>query len=247
MEVEPVIVDVEPEEPVETVETVEPVETEPQETEIESELQEITEKLDQAVERTEVQRCKTKKDYICQIKKLTDKYSDRELVRTKKGDLKCMLAEEFEQSIEKIALPEIELSPDKNKNLVVATMYRLTLGCCTLVESGTKNYSEYLNGYCLHNYALNIDSNPAWKETMMEVLAEIYLENQVMLTELMSKEGRLCAVFMMAGFQSMRTYQSITNGSERRHCNPLEQNSVPRGSKKFRENKPCGSPRLNAR
>ena len=82
---------------------------------VEPELEEVTVQLDQAVERTEVQKCKTKKDYICQIKKRTDKYSDRELVRTKKSDLKDMLAEEFENSIQKVQHPpEIEITPDKN-------------------------------------------------------------------------------------------------------------------------------------
>lgn len=208
-------------------EQVEEVEEIPEPEEEKTEIHDVSEQIDEAVERSQVERCKTKRDYICQIKKLTDAYSDRELVRTKKGDLKIILADEFEKSIEKVSNhPDVQVEPDRNKNLVVNTMYRLTLGCCTLIEGVSKNYSGYLNGYCLHQYAQTIDGNAAWRATMLDVLAEIYQENSQMLTAMMTKEGRLGFVLVMAGAQSMRNYDTLTNGNKGRHCNSVEQNPV---------------------
>ena len=222
-------------------ENVEEVPEPPMEEPEEKNLDEVSEKLDEVVELSKIERCKTKKDYILNIKKLTDKYSDRELVRTKKDALKDILTEEFERSIQKVTNhPDIKIEPDKNRNLVVNTMYRLTLGCCTLIEGVSKSYNEYFNGFCLDNYAQTIDSNPAWKLTLLDVLAEVYNENSEMLTAMMTKEGRLMFVLVMAGAASCKSYKSI-NGDTRRHQDSLEQDDLSDRKSQFRKVEPCPS------
>ena len=195
-------------------------------------LDSVSEKLDGAVEQEkqekEEKKLKTKRDYIIAIKKLTNKYSDRELQRTKKEDLKQILAGSFEETVEKVAVP------DPHQGLVVSTMYRLSLGLCSLVEGVSKQYGAAYFGYELHEYAQTIDENPGWKMTMISVLEDIYKENQEMLTQLCTKEGRLMFVLVMAGMQSCRKSEPRINGS-RRHQSTVEQDNHNHWSAQSRE------------
>ena len=198
-------------------------------------LEAVSEKLDVVVEEAKVEKeekkMKTKRDYIMAIKKLTNKYSDRELQRTKKEDLKKILAGSFEETVEKVSVP------DPHQGLVVSTMYRLSLGMCSLVEGVSKQYGAAYFGYELHGYARTIDENPGWRETMISVLEEIYKENQEMLGTFMTKEGRLLFVLVMAGMQSVRKSEPKINDS-RRYQSTVEQNNYHHRRPQSREKQP---------
>lgn len=207
-------------------------------------LEQVSETLDAAVEEKkqakEQKKLKTKRDYILAIKKLTNKYSDRELTRSKKDDLKKILAGSFEETVEKVAVP------DPNQGLVVSTMYRLSLGVCSLVEGLSKTYGAAYLGYELHDYARTIDENPGWRMTMISVLEEVYKENQEMLSGLMTKEGRLMFVLIMAGMQSARKSSKITKGSARGYPTRMEQNNHHRGGPQSGEKQPGPIPRAQS-
>ncbi len=203
-------------------------------------FQEVEKKLDEALERSIVKQAKTKNELIVQIKKLGNHdLSDRVLTRMKKSDLKEMLTANFEKSLEDVISPvPIEAPADKadpNRNMVVQTMYRITMACATGLEGLTKAYHPYLNGYCLHEYAQNIDSNPVYKEITLEVLRELYEENQELLCNMMTKEGRLMCVLVMAGAASVRPFSSIENGRARHDSFRAQQDSMHSRPQRFRE------------
>ncbi len=200
-------------------------------------LLEVSKEIDSAVNRSNIERCKTKAEYIVQIKKLTGDFSDRVLVRMKKDELKELLAKKFESTLEEVVSP-LPVEKDKNANMVVQTMYRVLLATAAGIEGLTKSYHPYLGGMVLHKYAENIDNNVIWREITMDVLREVYEENQAMLCNLMTKEGRLICVLFMAGAASVRPFSSVTNGESRFDRPRAQQDSMHSRPPRFRKVKP---------
>ena len=217
-------------------------------------LDKVSDNLDVASDRHDIQKMKYKRDIIESIKKIAPgRYSDRQLTRMKKHKLKELLTETFEDKcLESVGIEEIEVDDEKEKRiqqngkLVVEAMYRVTLGLANLVEAGSKKFNGYIGGYCLHEYSKNIDENDFSRETLKQVLFEVYTENEQMLSSMMTKEGRLIAVFVMSAAASCRKFSpELINGRTTKAS--FQQNRMPRGKQEFRQNNRRDSIDLNAK
>ena len=97
----------------------------------------------------------------------------------------------------------------------------------------------------MHEYSKNIDENDFSRETLKQVLFEVYTENEQMLSSMMTKEGRLIAVFVISAAASCRKFSpELINGRPKAS---FQQNRMPRGKQECRENERRNSLDLNAK
>jgi hypothetical protein len=203
--------------------------------------------------RHDISKCKLKRDIIAAIKRLApDRYSDRQLQRMKKTELKLKLTEVFEEKCKECLVgPEepqqTDESPERrhDSRLVIECMYQCILGVCTITEGLSKKYSCYLGGMCLHNYRQNIDNSDFSRETLKTICHEVFLEHKETLTNLMSKEGRLIVVLLLSGIQSVRKYSPmLENGhvhrNSRQNIAPVEQNDLRCRRAQYQDTHPDG-------
>lgn len=163
---------------------------------------------------TKLPKVKYKKDYIQSIKKLTNKFSDRQLNRMRVQQLKELLSQHWEQNVEEIGSVCSEpayLPPNNDK--IVKTLYSCMLLLANGLEVCTKRFSPYLGGYCLHRYPEALDA-PANREQLMGILAELEEEHREVIASYCSKESRLVLIFSLSAINSVKHVDQI---NERPH------------------------------
>jgi len=176
-----------------------------------------------------------KKDLIVNIKKLTNKYSDRKLQRMKRADLQKLLGGHFEENMEAVVEP---IASDK---LVVGTMYRVVLSVCSIMEGLSKKFHP--GGYCIKGWAECIDQTKAHNEMLRQVLFEVYQENAAFIQGYMSKEKRLMLVLFLSGSSCVCKYKhEATMEQNVLSCRTKELREIPTGAIPGTGGKP---PRLN--
>ena len=152
-----------------------------------------------------------KRDYIRNIKKLTNKFSDRILNRMKKDDLKRLLAEQWERNVEEVgsvhSIPE-QTGPQINNEALVRTMYSCTLVVASGIEALTKNFSCYLGNYCLDGYARALDAQPN-RDQLIQILSEISIQNAELIQEYCSVENRLALIFILSAVNSVKHISQV--------------------------------------
>ena len=204
--------------------------------------------LDIASMRHDVQKCKLKRDIISGIKRLAPgRFTDKELKSMKRPELKKLLTAVFEAKCrETLVGPDDEKIPEqpeqaqkrRDGQMVTEAMYQVLLGVCSLTEGLTKRYSDYLGGMCLHKWRDTIDESDFTRETLKQVLHEVYLEHQETLTLMMSKEGRLICCLVLSGMQCVRKYSPELVNESKRFRNPMEQDYMYSRRAQPRENQP---------
>ena len=209
--------------------------------------------IDIASIKHDIGKCKLKRDIIDGIKRLAPgRYSDSELKKMKRADLKALLTEVFEAKCREtlVGADDDEKLPDpgmeqkrRDGKMVTEAMYQVLLGMCSVTEGLTKRFNGYLGGMCLHEWRKTIDSSDFTRETLKQVLFEVYLEHQEVLTKMMSKEGRLVCCLVLSGVQCVRKYNpALENGPK----NPMEQNNMYRRGPEPRQNQPRPIPHPRA-
>ena len=150
-----------------------------------------------------------KRDYIRNIKKLTNKFSDRILNRMKKDDLKRLLAEQWERNVEEVGSVHSEpQQPQINNEALVRTMYSCTLVVASGIEALTKNFSCYLGNYCLDGYARALDAQPN-RDQLIQILSEISIQNSELIQEYCSVENRLALIFILSAVNSVKHVSQV--------------------------------------
>ena len=213
--------------------------------------------LDIASMRHDVQKCKLKRDIISGIKRLAPgRFTDKELKSMKRPELKKLLTAVFEAKCretlvgpdddEKIPEQPEQAQKRRDGQMVTEAMYQVLLGVCSLTEGLTKRYSDYLGGMCLHKWRDTIDESDFTRETLKQVLHEVYLEHQETLTLMMSKEGRLICCLVLSGMQCVRKYSPELVNESKRFRNPMEQNNMYQWCPEPRQNQPRPIPHPRA-
>ena len=168
-------------------------------------------------------KIKYKADYIKSIKKLCgNKFSDRMLKRMRVQQLKELLAKHWEKAaIEEVGslCSEPQALPQPNTEMLVKTMYQCTLLICTGLEMATKKASPWLGGYCLHNFARNVDRESN-REALLQILSELEAEHHDLVASYCSKEARLVLIFSLSAINSIKKMDDIENAPQRRHYDP---------------------------
>ena len=214
-------------------------------------LTETETNLDIASLKHDIGKCKLKKDIIEGIKRLApDRFTNAELKKMTRKDLKKLLTEVFEAKCrETLVGPEDEKMPEepaqaqkrRDGQMVTEAMYQVLLGVCSLTEGLTKKFNGYLGGMCLHEWRATIDKSDFTRETLKQVLYEVYLEHQETLTLMMSKEGRLICCLVLSGMQCVRKYSpALENGQ--RFRNSMEQDDLYSRGPQPRKNQPSPIP-----
>lgn len=211
--------------------------------------------LDIASMRHDITKCNLKKDIIEGIQRLQPgKYSNTELRKKKKAELKQLLTDTFEEKCrETLVGPDDEKLPEnpdirqkrRDGQMVTEAMYQVVLGLCSVTEGLSKRYNGYLGGMCLHNWRQTIDDSEFTRETLKQVLFEVYLEHQETLTQLMSKEGRLICCLVLSGIQCVRKYSPDLE-NEQRYRSKMEQDYMYSRGSQSRKNEPGPIPDLSA-
>ena len=168
-------------------------------------------KVSEALDRAEAPKPPLlKKDYIRNIKKLTNKFSDRILNRMKKDDLKRLLAEQWERNVEEVGSmhSEPQQIPQINNEALVRTMYSCTLVVASGIEALTKNFSCYLGNYCLDGYARALDAQPN-RDQLIQILSEISIQNSELIQEYCSVENRLALIFILSAVNSVKHVSQV--------------------------------------
>ena len=168
-------------------------------------------KVSEALDRAEAPKPPLlKKDYIRNIKKLTNKFSDRILNRMKKDDLKRLLAEQWERNVEEVGSmhSEPQQIPQINNEALVRTMYSCTLVVASGIEALTKNFSCYLGGYCIDGYARALDAQPN-RDQLIQILSEISISNAELIQEYCSVENRLALIFILSAVNSVKHISKV--------------------------------------
>ena len=203
--------------------------------------------LDIASMKHDIEKCKLKRDIIEGIKRLAPgRFTNKELKKMTRANLKKLLTEVFEGKCrETLVGPDDEKMPEepaqaqkrRDGKMVTEAMYQVLLGVCSLTEGLTKRFSGYLGGMCLHEWRATIDQSDFTRETLKQVLYEVYLEHQETLTLMMSKEGRLICCLVLSGMQCVRKYSpELENGQ--RFRNSMEQDDLYSRCPQPRENEP---------
>ena len=175
-------------------------------------------------------KVKLKKDLISDCVRLGSPLSKRKLGRLKKNELETHMAELFEQGCTTAIKLDAGINdtqddtPSQNDtqpsqddthspindalgmddNFIKELLFRLTLSCCNLVEYGTKSYSKYLGGMCLHQWSYNLERNQHLSAMMKDSLFEIYERNIEIISPLLTSEGKLMAALMLSGLSSIK-------------------------------------------
>ena len=159
-----------------------------------------------------------KRDYIRNIKKLTDRFSDRVLQRMRKDQLKETLASLWSDKVSEIGSISVRReqeqpglginAPRMSNEILVGTMYNCTLLVASGIEALTKNFNPWLGGYCLDGYSFELN-RPEHKAQLIEILREIQISNAELIEEYCSVESRLCLLFLVCGANSVKHISQV--------------------------------------
>ena len=179
-------------------------------------MSKVSERLDRVVE--EPKGPLLKRDYIRNIKKLTDRFSDRVLQRMRKDQLKETLASLWSDKVSEIGSVSVRReqeqpgpginAPRMSNEILVGTMYNCTLLVASGIEALTKNFNPWLGGYCLDGYSFELN-RPEHKAQLIEILREIQISNAELIEEYCSVESRLCLLFLVCGANSVKHISQV--------------------------------------
>ena len=157
-----------------------------------------------------------KRDYIRNIKKLTNRFSDRVLQRMRKDQLKETLASLWSDKVSEIGSvsvrrnpePEQPGAPRMSNDILVGTMYNCTLLVASGIEALTKSFNPWLGGYCLDGYSFELN-RPEHKLQLISILRQIQIDNEKLIEEYCSVESQLCLLFLVCGANSVKHISQV--------------------------------------
>ena len=175
-------------------------------------MNKVSERIDRV---EEPQTPLLKRDYIRNIKKLTNRFSDRVLQRMRKDQLKQTLASLWSDKVSEIGSvsvrreePQQPGAPRMSNEILVGTMYNCTLLVASGIEALKKNFNPWLGGYCLDRYSFELN-RPEHKSQLISILREIQISNSELIEEYCSVESRLCLLFLVCGANSVKHISQV--------------------------------------
>jgi len=159
-----------------------------------------------------------KRDYIRNIKKLTNRFSDRVLQRMRKDQLKLTLASLWSDKVSEIGSVSVRRDPERpeqpgtaprmSSEVLVGTMYNCTLLVASGIEALTKSFNPWLGGYCLDGYSYELN-RPEHRDQLISILRQIQISNSELIEEYCSVESQLCLLFLVCGANSVKHISQV--------------------------------------